>query len=242
MKTAKKINAIIFLIMMVLSLPTAAILVSANAVPGDPFYPLKSVIEKVASTIASPSYQARSDLEVKLVQRRIEENQRLLLSSGSTKGLQILIAQAESAKEYILSSNTSQQVKSQAIQKLVATLEDSHRILEERKRNIAATNTIHNQITNQVKSPISQGNSPIVTPTPTNTPSQTPPPTIGEPEPDPEEIIEDIIVTEEEIEEIIEELEDEAEAIPENESNITVPNMTIPISNSETRIHPEKTL
>lgn len=144
--------------MVFLSIPTTAILASNNAVPGDKMYPVKTTIEKIASKLSSPSYQAHSDLEIQLIQRRIEENQKLLLAKGSTEGLKLLIAQAEAATEYILKSNVKSKIKTQTIQKLITTLQETQQILEQEKENLASNNTnSHNETSNLT---ISQGNSP----------------------------------------------------------------------------------
>ena len=150
----KAINIIIVVLMIFLSIPTTAILASNNALPGDPMYSVKTTLENIASIFTSPSYQAHSELEIQLIQRRIEENQALLLNSGSTKGLALLVAQAEAAKEYILNSNSSQKAKTQAVARLVEVLQESQQKLEDQKQNIASapTSTIENPT-------ISQGNS-----------------------------------------------------------------------------------
>ena len=145
--------------MVFLSIPTTAILASNNAVPGDMMYPVKTTIEKIASLLTSPSYQAHSELEIQLIQRRIEENQKLLLAKGSTEGLKLLVAQAEAATEYILKSNVKSKAKTQAVSRLVEILQESQQKLEEQKQNIASTSTT-NTVYVYVKNPTtSQGNS-----------------------------------------------------------------------------------
>ena len=191
--------------MIFLSVPTTAILASNGALPGDPLYPVKTTLESIASKIISPSYQARSDLEIKLIQRRIEENQKLLLSSGSTKGLQLLVAQAEAAKEFILNSNASDQVKKEAVGKLITTLRQSQQTLQQQKDNIAHSNptavtkTIYKTETVYVNnSTVSQGNS-STNNQGTNNISET---------------IEDIDETQEDIDEIIDDISQEADSPP----------------------------
>ncbi|MFC1653908.1 hypothetical protein ACFL1M_03615 [Patescibacteria group bacterium] len=175
-----KSNSFLIGTMLFLSIPTAAIVISNGAIPGDPAYPIKTTVEKIATTLLSPSYDAKSDLEIKLVQRRIEENQQLLLSSGSTEGLELLVAQAEAAKEYILQSGASEEIKQEAVSKLVTTLKQSQQILQEQKTTIARSNpqVVHKTVyetkyetkTVYVNNPtVSQGNSPQSTPTPTST-------------------------------------------------------------------------
>ena len=162
MNPANRINLIISILTVVLGLPAGAILVSNGALPGDGLFPVKTSIEKIAGLLISPSYQARSDLEIKLIQRRIEENQQLLLSSGSTEGLNLLVAQAQSAAEYIVKSNTSAAAKSAAIRKLSATIRSTQATLNQERQTLARqTNTIA-QNTTATRSTISQGNSPIV--------------------------------------------------------------------------------
>lgn len=178
-------------------------MISNKALPGDSFYPVKIAVEKITSLIFSPSYQARSDLEIKLIQRRIEENQSLILSSGSTQGLALLVAQAESAKQYILESKTSPQTRTQSVQKLVNTLQKSKQSLEEEKRIISVnpqTSSVKPS-TNPTPTPtsnpsISNGNSPAAPAlTPTSLPSDSLDP------------IADIENTQDQLDEIIDQLE-----------------------------------
>ena len=143
--------------MVFLSIPTTAILASNNAVPGDRMYPVKITIEKIASKLSSPSYQAHSDLEIQLIQRRIAENQKLLIANGSTEGLKLLVSQAEAATEYIINSNVKPKTKTQTVQKLINTLEETHQILEQEKQNLAHT---HNYQKSTPNPTISQGNTP----------------------------------------------------------------------------------
>jgi hypothetical protein len=155
----KAINTIVVSLMIFLSIPTTAILASNNAIPGDPMYPVKTTLEKIASIFTSPAYQVHSDLEIQLIQRRIEENQALLLESGSTKGLALLVAQAEAATEYIINSNINQQTKTRTVKKLINTLEETQQVLEKEKGNLASTININSS--NETSNPtISQGNSP----------------------------------------------------------------------------------
>ena len=193
--------------MIFLSIPKTAILASNNAVPGDKMYPIKTTIEKIASKLTSPSYQAHSELEIQLIQRRIEENQKLLLASGSTKGLELLVAQAEIAKEYVQNSNSSQEIKTQAVNRLVEVLQESQQKLEEQKQNIASTPTsntvyVYRKETVYIENPtISQGNSKQES----NYNSE-------ENLSDSEKITEEIDDTQEEIEEMIDDLVNSSDA------------------------------
>lgn len=172
-----KINSLLFTTMFALAIPTGAILISSQALPGDTFYPVKTSLEKIVGLIFSPSYQAKSDLQIKLIEKRIEENQKLLLSSGSTEGLKILIAQAESSKDYILNSNASQETKKLAVKKLINTLKSSQKALEKEKQALilqADTNSKadQNNIQQTSNPTISQGNSTTQQQTQTTTQSQ----------------------------------------------------------------------
>lgn len=168
--SVNKMSVLLFATMFTLAIPTGAILVSSQALPGDTFYPVKTSLEKIVGIIFSPSYQAKSDLQIKLIERRIEENRKLLLSSGSTEGLKILIAQAESSKDYILNSNASQESKKLAVKKLINTLKASQEALEKEKQALIIqadvnvnTNQKNSQQTNNPT--ISQGNSTTQEPT-----------------------------------------------------------------------------
>lgn len=157
-----RLNNFLFATTLLLSLPTGAILISNQALPGDTFYPIKTSLEKAATFIFSSSYSNASELQIKLIERRILENQKLILSSGSTQGLQLLIAQAESAKEYIINSNASPVSKKVAVNKLIKTLKATQQTLNEEK---PVANSINKIPSNNPT--VSQGNNPAIDPTKT---------------------------------------------------------------------------
>lgn len=197
MNNKKLYNIIIYSIIGILTVPTIAILATWNTLPGEKLYPVKVSLEKIAAAIASPSYAARSELELQLLERRISENE-MLFADLSTAGLDELTAQALSAKELILLRKKG--ADPEIIQQFVIKLRQANTRLEAQKRQISSTQpTI-----------ITQTQTIIETTTiiqEVQVPGQ-PQPT---PQPEPEEVIEEIEETQEEIEEIIEELEEAAE-------------------------------
>lgn len=208
----KVLNYIMAGLMVFLLIPTTAILASNNALPGDTMYSVKTTLENLASTLTSSSYQAHSELEIKLIQRRIEENQKLLLSSGSTRGLELLVAQAEAAKEYILNSSSSQQVKTEAVNNLVRVLKESQNKLEEQKQNIASTNTVYKtvyktKIVYKENPTVSQGNSQEQTTTPDDT----------------QDTAKQINDTQDSIEDMIDDLTSQSNEVPENPDTPSLP-------------------
>lgn len=198
-------NLTLYAVMGLLITPTVAIMASWNALPGEPLYKTKRNLERLAALIISPSYNASVDLELKLIDRRLDENVRVLAAGQSTAGLVELRSQIYSAKATVADNTTTDVEKIEALKEKLTTTKE---VLEEQKQTIVA------------ESP-PPTTAPAASPTPTKTPSATTPvaptptppvptPIAEPPNSSPEEVIEKITETQEEIEEIIEELEEKS--------------------------------
>ena len=85
----------------ILAIPTVAILISWNALPGDHLYPLKRNLEKIALVIVGSHFKTEVALRSKLIERRFDESTTLLTRS-SALGPSELTAEVESTKEKII--------------------------------------------------------------------------------------------------------------------------------------------
>ena len=89
---------------LVMAMPTAAILVTWNTVPGEQLYPLKRGLENAVLFVVSPSYRARSNLQINLIDRRLYEVKRTLKQKSSA-ALPELTHQAIEASTEIQDTN-----------------------------------------------------------------------------------------------------------------------------------------
>ncbi len=162
------INKLALIIPIILFIPTLAILVSWNALPGDSLYPVKRCLEKIALFLVSPSDRVKADLQSNLVERRTYEATKTVTQTGkSSIALKELEYQVEAAATAVQTTKDPA-TRQQASLKLISKLEEA-------KSNLEATK-------NNSSTPI---NSPISTPAPTSkpVPHQTPLPALTSPSP-----------------------------------------------------------
>lgn len=81
--------------------PTAMIVASWNALPGEGLYGVKLALERTALAVASPSYATAGTLQIKYTERRYAEAKQLLASKQSVQGLPYLEQQIAETKKAI---------------------------------------------------------------------------------------------------------------------------------------------
>lgn len=198
-------------LMLFLAVPSSAILITWNTLPGEPLYPVKRGLENVALVILSPSFKAKSSLQAELIGRRTTEATKVLVAQNSSQGLTELRTQVQSATLETAAAKDPQ-AQAEAATKLIAKLEETNKVLETSKTTIKQTPTTTNTYTPPTPTTIqyqppqtpttTQPESPQPTPTPTTRPS-TPVPT----GPAPVQQVAEINNTQQEIKQQIRELE-----------------------------------
>lgn len=83
------------------SIPTALILASWNALPGQALYSVKSSMEDVALALTANTRIATA-FSVNFTDRRFDEAVRLLDKEGSTAGYELLVAEAQQAQGMVI--------------------------------------------------------------------------------------------------------------------------------------------
>lgn len=201
MTLRQTVNLVTLTLAFLLLAPTTLILASWNSLPGDSLYSSKRSLERLALGLLSPSYQAQSSLQTKLITRRLGEADLTIDKKSSSQGLEELKAQLALAQAQVNKAPTPA-AKQQASQELVIALAQAQVKLETKKQTLIAatppqvvTQTIVRETIRTI----------YVTPPPT-TPSPTLTPVI--PTETPAEIIEDIEEVQEEINHIIEQAKD----------------------------------
>jgi hypothetical protein len=199
----------LWLLLLVLFVPSSMALASWNAVPGDPTYSWKIGLEKALLVVLKPSKKFESKTHVALTKRRFEEATKVLEGNYAQEGLTGLSEQVTTTTSSI-NDITSQSTRKEVAQDYIKALTEMKRQLASKKQNIqpntahgvgGTSNTSQNNPPNNL-GPTSLATSPRVNPTtlpgyPTPTAA---PGTI----PDVDDQIEDL---EEQIDDAIEDLE-----------------------------------
>jgi len=102
-KVAKKIFDITSLFAMgVLAPITLAVLISANALPGDTTYPLKLSLENMAVFISQVRPETEMEMRLAVLGRRYQEAKTLLESQASARGYKYFTEAAQSTQMAVL--------------------------------------------------------------------------------------------------------------------------------------------
>lgn len=115
----------------IMAAPTIAIIVTWKTVPGEELYPLKRSLENAVLIIVSPSYRARTNLQLTLIDRRVDEVNSSIFKM-SPLALPELTEQAKAAKNSI-QDTTSTDLQVENAQKLNLKLRDANNDLEYNK-------------------------------------------------------------------------------------------------------------
>jgi len=136
-----------FALLSILAIPTVAILISWNALPGNKLYSLKRRLEKIALVIVGIHFETKSSLQSKLIDRRFNETA-ILLDRSSGIGLPELTAEIESAKKEItqqakkeIKKEENKEIVAEKAVKLIAQLQEYDQKLEEKKQTLSPTHT-----------------------------------------------------------------------------------------------------
>ena len=81
---------------------TVAVLVSANALPGDRIYPLKLSLENMAVFISQVRPQTEMEVRLAVLSRRYQEAKMLLEAQASTRGYKYFTEAARSTQKAVL--------------------------------------------------------------------------------------------------------------------------------------------
>jgi hypothetical protein len=115
-----------------------------NTLPGSGLYPVKRGLEKIALALVTPSMEVTAQLRARLIDRRFEEANTLLVQSSQTQGFTEFDSEVESAKTDILKKaqdeNSDERIVEQEINDLLAKLEKYNLELEAQKQTYIAYN------------------------------------------------------------------------------------------------------
>lgn len=191
----------------VFSVPTAAVILTWNSLPGNFDYPIKLAMEKALLLVVSPSYAAVTNLHTRYTERRFDEATRLVYEKQNAIGYVLLANEVSTTKSTILAGQNEKE-QEQAAGKYVKSLEKLSGQLSAQKSSYIANAGARG-------TPPSQesivGPSRRITSTPTSaTPAQIVQPQQGTAPPisSPQQVIDTIDQTQQVIEETIEELEE----------------------------------
>lgn len=219
----KILNYFSFALLGILAIPTAAILISWNALPGERLYTIKRNLEKIALVVADTNFKTEAGLRSRLVKRRFDEAT-TLLNRSSALGLTELTAEIESAKKEIVKQaqeekkEKEEEIVEEEAGKLIAQLQKYDQKLEEKKQALptrptsptapttAPTPIPVKQTAKKVSSPkpvlfppkTSQQAAQPIQPSPQTTPTTTQPP---------QNVVVSVDQTQQQIQQAIEELE-----------------------------------
>jgi len=153
------LNLISILLAALLFAPTAAIVVSWNALPGDSLYSTKRTLEKIALAITAGNYSTNSTLQTQLLARRTNEAVGSVLKKSSSKGLDELRAQLAQIRQQVAAAPTPEE-KQAAAQKAVAELETTKKKLRQTRVTLArgptTTISVQQQIIQYIPIPVQQ--------------------------------------------------------------------------------------
>lgn len=131
----KFFDTAIWVSLFILFVPTTLIIGSWNSLPGNFMYPVKLALERTLLVVASPSYLASSQLQVKYTERRFSETQTLLSEKHSVEGLPYLARQVETTKVAIEKA-PDPQTQQVLTRQYIATLTQVSYGLEQQKQVI----------------------------------------------------------------------------------------------------------
>lgn len=129
------INRIGIAIMMALMVPSVAIAVTWNTLPGEKFYPVKRTLEKIALMVVGDNFELKTEVQAQLVAQRFEESQAVTSSDQMVVALAELSTQVEAAKLEILvrNENSNEAVTKEKAAKLAKKLKEYEAKLESQK-------------------------------------------------------------------------------------------------------------
>lgn len=191
----------------ILAIPSALIIISWNAIPGDSNYGLKVGLEKVLLGVA-PSDNLKATLQIKYTERRFDEVEKVISTDYAHQSLESFNSQLIASKDSVQKIENTEE-KSVQTQSLITTLEKvSQKIDQKEQITITPIKTV---IPTKIITPTR-----IITPTKiiTAVPTQIPPtsaptiiPTIVSDTPSIQpDISQELDETKEKIKEVIEEL------------------------------------
>lgn len=122
-----------------LTIPTLAIMLTWNTLPGQKLYPIKRMLESVALKLVGNSFSVKADLQTQFVEQRFKEAETLLVQSSEV-GLPDLIQQIQVTKMEIITASNKDGGKDRVIaqakaDKLVVQLKQYNQKLEEVKKD-----------------------------------------------------------------------------------------------------------
>lgn len=136
MPASKFFSYLTWFILIVLSIPSTLIVLSWNALPGDPLYSIKRELEGVVLAVVSPSYELSVKLNVKYSDRRFSEAKALLSEKHSIVGLTYFEQQLQTTQNQILQTQDTA-AKEQLKTQMVTTLLTYQTQLETTKTQLA---------------------------------------------------------------------------------------------------------
>lgn len=178
------LNKIVWWLVVILAIPSILILVSWNAVPGDSTYKIKIVLEQILLGV-TPTANAKSTLQIKYTQKRIDEVQKVITTSHANESLSNLTDQVVASENSVKDIKNVEEKKIQT-QNLIDTLENVSQKIEQTKQSTSIENSststptpIPTKIPTIISTPTLVTNlSPSPTFIPTSTPTQIPTKTI----------------------------------------------------------------
>lgn len=211
-------------LVIVLSLPTALVILTWNSLPGNFDYPIKLAMENLLLFVVSPSYAATGNLNIVYTERRYYETKQLLVQKQSPRGLILLSNQVHQTKTAILGAQNQDAQTRELATRYIATLETVKSDLEEQKISLVSSASNPPPPRNKPTTatvPYSPTPPPRVDQpfeSPMQPPAVQPAPTSTEPETT-QEVVTHIEETQEVIEQTIEELREVRENQGDNRSD-----------------------
>ena len=164
LNSKKVIEVAIWLVLMILLIPSGMAVASWNAVPGDFTYSWKTGLEKGLLLVLRPSKTLQTSTQVALTQRRYAEAAKLLKGDQAQLGLKNLSEQVETTSDSIQSLSAGSSKTAFTMQYIEALTELNEKLEQEKKQHQGAeyqpsTPTAQKPGTPQPKAYLSNGGS-----------------------------------------------------------------------------------
>jgi len=208
------LNYLSIFVVGLLSVPSLAILVTWNALPGDRLYPVKRNLENMALKIVGNNLQAQTALRSQFINRRFNEAFTLIAKSSSTEGLTELTVDVQAAKEVIVTADNPQERKV-AAQQLIIQLSAYNQKLEQKKLAYAPSSELPIPESAGTSSTVTTAPPPVTAPTVSYTPTVPSHPQSQPPAPPQPEVAQEINQTQQELNQVIQELQKVTVASPQ---------------------------
>lgn len=132
------LDSFLWIAIVILFIPSYMIIASWNSLPGEGLYGTKVALERLALVIASPSYAAESELQLRYTDRRFAEARSLFHDKHSVQGLSYLSDQVKATRDTI-NKAPNRKTQKELAQLYVQKLTEVSAELESQKNSLTSS-------------------------------------------------------------------------------------------------------